>query len=105
MKMRDKGQNAGWECCRNEEPQTSATAGTRGERPEARPQSHTSPLLHWDPGSLALWHRIKMARFPFLRCVSCMHMRVHPLVCNHMKTSDTLLYQSHVSGINFHLIF
>lgn len=30
---------------------------------------------------------------------------VHPLVCEHVRVSDKLLHQSHVSSINSHLIF
>lgn len=103
----DPGQEAEW--------QAGSAAGTRSCRPESQQapeesalgQSSTTytPIASLSPGSLALWHRIKTARFSFLRCVRCMRVRVHPLVCEHVRASDMLLHQSYVSSINPHLIF
>lgn len=98
-------QNGRLEELPGQELQTRDTAGTGLERPQKRTQSHAMPLLHWDPGSLALWHRVRVARSSFPRRVQCLHVRVHLLICVHVQTSDMLLYQSHVSGINLHLIF
>lgn len=99
MPAGDPGQEAEW--------QAGSAAGTRSCRPEpqqapeesALGQSSTTYTLiaSLGPGSLA--------RVSFLRCAQCMRVRVHPLVCEHVRASDMLLHQSYVSSINPHLVF